>query len=252
MKKYNISEQSKVLVEHILSQDYLKANDLLTKLINEAEEEREKQVADEFGFDDSQDNGEEIPNDGSDEVQLDGTNEDISDSEANEIVDDTIEIACQINTKIISKLFDKISMLKQLLNNAKLDEDSREFIKFDTSISYYSDKLQDLQGKTNPGIDQSKVEEALTKIDSAIEQLTGELDNNSSEDLTDVASPEEVSNMTNNKDSKEDENSKEDEYSKEDENSKEDKTSKEDEDAKENKDSKEDENSEDDFDSLFS
>lgn len=197
MKKHNIREQSKILVEHILNKDYLNANDLLTKLVNEAEEDRESQVEEEFGFDDAPEGGEETPNDGSDDVQLDGSTEGISDDEANKAVDDAVEIACQINAKIISKLFDKVSALKQTLDNAGLDQDSRDFIKFDTSITYYSDKLQDLQGKTNPGVDQSKVEEALNKIDSAIEQLNGEIGGSDSTDnATNVASPEDVSEVT--------------------------------------------------------
>lgn len=196
MKKHNLREKSRLLVEHVLNKEFLAANSVLEKLIAEAEEDRENEVSEEFGFD-SEEGGEETPNDGGDDTQLDGSSEEsseegISDKDADKVVDDTIEITCQINAKIIAKLFDKISALKQALDNADLDQDSREFIKFDTSITYYSDKLQDLQGKTNPGVDQSKVEEALNKIDTSLDQLNGELGGSSDENTADVASPEEI------------------------------------------------------------
>lgn len=196
MKKHNLREKSRLLVEHVLNKEFLAANSVLEKLIAEAEEDRENEVSEEFGFD-SEEGGEETPNDGGDDTQLDDSSEEsseesISDKDADKVVDDTIEITCQINAKIIAKLFDKISALKQALDNADLDQDSREFIKFDTSITYYSDKLQDLQGKTNPGVDQSKVEEALNKIDTSLDQLKGELGGSSDENTADVASPEEI------------------------------------------------------------
>lgn len=196
MKKHNLREKSRLLVEHVLNKEFLAANSVLEKLIAEAEEDRENEVSEEFGFD-SEEGGEETPNDGGDDTQLDSSSEEsseegISDKDVDKVVDDTIEIACQINAKIIAKLFDKISALKQALDNADLDQDSREFIKFDTSITYYSDKLQDLQGKTNPGVDQSKVEEALNKIDTSLNQLKGELGGSSDENTADVASPEEI------------------------------------------------------------
>lgn len=196
MKKHNLREKSRLLVEHVLNKEFLAANSVLEKLIAEAEEDRENEVSEEFGFD-SEEGGEETPNDGGDDTQLDSSSEEsseegISDKDVDKVVDDTIEITCQINAKIIAKLFDKISALKQALDNADLDQDSREFIKFDTSITYYSDKLQDLQGKTNPGVDQSKVEEALNKIDTSLDQLKGELGGSSDENTADVASPEEI------------------------------------------------------------
>ena len=196
MKKHNLREKSRLRVEHVLNKEFLAATSVLEKFIDEAEEDRENEVSEEFGFD-SEEGGKETPNDGGDDTQLDGSSEEsseesISDKDADKVVDDTIEIACQINAKIIAKLFDKISALKQALDNADLDQDSREFIKFDTSITYYSDKLQDLQGKTNPGVDQSKVEEALNKIDTSLDQLKGELGGSSDENTADVASPEEI------------------------------------------------------------
>jgi hypothetical protein len=68
-------------------------------------------------------------------------------------------------------MFDTIAELKQALEDKGLDVNSKEFIKSDVSIAYYSDKLQEFQGKTNPGVDQAKLEEALDKIFEALEQL---------------------------------------------------------------------------------
>ena len=195
MKKHNLREKSRLLVEHILNKDFLEANSVLEKLISEAEEDRENAVSAEFGFE-SEEGGDETPNDGGEDVQLDASPEGMSDEDATKTVDDAIEIACQINAKIVAKLFDKVSALKQDLDNANLDQDSREFIKFDTSITYYSDKLQDLQGKTNPGVDQAKVEEALNKIGTSLDQLKGEIGSGSSDDSIDVASPEQIASAS--------------------------------------------------------
>ena len=140
MKKHNLREKSRLLVEHILNKNFLEANSVLEKLISEAEEDRENEVSEEFGFD-TEEGGDVTPNDGGEDVQLDASPEGMSDEDATKAVDDAVEIACQINAKIVAKLFDKVSALKQDLDNANLDQDSREFIKFDTSITYYSDKL---------------------------------------------------------------------------------------------------------------
>ena len=195
MKKHNLREKSRLLVEHILNKDFLEANSVLEKLISEAEEDRENAISAEFGFE-SEEGGDETPNDGGEDVQLDASPEGMSDEDATKTVDDAIEIECQINAKIVAKLFDKVSALKQDLDNANLDQDSREFIKFDTSITYYSDKLQDLQGKTNPGVDQAKVEEALNKIGTSLDQLKGEIGGGSSDDSIDVASPEQIASAS--------------------------------------------------------
>ena len=188
-------ELTQEIFEHILNKDFLEANSVLEKLISEAEEDRENAVSAEFGFE-SEKGGDETPNDGGEDVQLDASPEGMSDEDTTKAVDDAIEIECQINAKIVAKLFDKVSALKQDLDNANLDQDSREFIKFDTSITYYSDKLQDLQGKTNPGVDQAKVEEALNKIGTSLDQLKGEIGGGSSDDSIDVASPEQIASAS--------------------------------------------------------
>jgi hypothetical protein len=210
MKKRNMRKQAKILVEHILDKDPISANSIFQKLILEAEEAREEEVADELDLDLPEDDNAEtgdtaetndievdVDEDSIDETG-DGTIEGMEESsgmsaeESDKIVDDIVEINCQINAKLVSNLFDKIAELKNKIESLGLDENSREYLKYDVSIQYYSDKLQDLQNKTNPGIDQSKVEEAITKIQTAVEQLAGEVNGNSEEEELDIESPEEV------------------------------------------------------------
>ena len=205
--KKNLRKDSKLLVEHILNKDPLAANSVFQRLIMEAEEEREAEVDEELGLDDIDDmddaetddfGGDDLGGDdaadlgddfGGDESESDI--ESLDNDETEKIVDDIVEINCQINAKMISNLFDKIAQLKSQIAELGLDENSREYLKYDVSIQYYSDKLQDLQNKTNPGIDQSKVEGALEKIATAIEQLCGEAGGENT-DIDDINSPEEV------------------------------------------------------------
>lgn len=207
-KKELRRKQSELLVEHILNKDPISANSIFQKLIMEAEEEREEEVLAEL--DDSTDGSEDkeeteeieelddsTEEGGDEEFDSDDTEsvEGLDSDETNKNVDDIIEINCQINAKMISNLFDQIAAIKNNIEGLNLDPNSREYLKYDVTIQYYSDKLQDLQSKTNPGIDQTKVEEALTKISTAIEQLKVEVggSNEDDGDITDVETPEEVS-----------------------------------------------------------
>ena len=207
-KKELKRKQSELLVEHILNKDPISANSIFQKLIMEAEEEREKEVLDELELDDSDEGtDEELAEDNEfdtdDAESVDG----LDSEETNNTVDDIIEINCQINAKMISTLFDQIAAIKNNIEGLNLDPNSREYLKYDVTIQYYSDKLQDLQSKTNPGIDQAKVEEALNKISTAIEQLKSEVGGDASddEDITEIETPEEVSAENNLGDSEEDE-----------------------------------------------
>ena len=186
MKNRNLREQAKELVNQILNKDPLSANKTFAKLIMEAEEQREEEVSDELGLDEN--NAEDSKNLNEDETTSNTSNE-----ETDKIVDDIIEINCQINAKMISNLFDQIAELKNKIENLELDPNSREYLKYEVTIQYYSDKLQDLQNKTNPGIDQSKVETSLEKISNALKQLEGEIGGNNDSNLTDIQTPEEIS-----------------------------------------------------------
>jgi hypothetical protein len=211
MKKHNLRKQSKLLVESILDKDPITANSIFQRLILEAEEEREDDVLAELGLDDAEDTGsddaENTDDLGLDDAEDDGADTDDAEAaddlgmaddvesmnvdEAEDTVDDIVEINCQINAKLISNLFDKIAELKTQVEGLGLDESSREYLNYDVAIQYYSDKLQELQGKTNPGIDQTKVQTAIDKIDAAIQELSGKVRGGSTDDFS-IDSPAEV------------------------------------------------------------
>ena len=210
MKKHNLRKQSKLLVESILDKDPITANSIFQRLILEAEEEREDDVLAELGLDDVEDTGSSDA-ENTDDLGLDDTEnaegtddaeaaddlgmtddvESMNADEAEDTVDDIVEINCQINAKLISNLFDKIAELKTQIEGLGLDESSREYLNYDVAIQYYSDKLQELQGKTNPGIDQTKVQTAIDKIDAAIQELSGKVSGGSTDDFS-IDSPAEV------------------------------------------------------------
>jgi uncharacterized protein YoxC len=162
----------------------------------EAEEDREADALAELGLDEPTEETDEVEDAEIEETDetlenIEGDIDAIDNEESDKLVDDIVEINCQINAKMISNLFDQIAELKTKVEGLGLDEGSREYLKYDVSIQYYSDKLQDLQNKTNPGIDQTKVETAIEKISNAIKELTGEMSGDSDESF-DVDSPEEV------------------------------------------------------------
>ena len=195
-KKRNLREQSVLLVESILDKDPITANSIFQRLILEAEEAREEEVLDELGLDDEIIDETDVEVEEGDaetaaELGMEDSVDDMSNEESDKIVDDIVEINCQINAKMISKLFDKIAEIKTKILNLELDENSREYLKYDITIQYYSDKLQNLQNKTNPGIDQEKVEIALQKISEALDEL--DADSSKAEtDITDINTPDEV------------------------------------------------------------
>jgi len=207
----SIKDNTKLLVEQILNGNLLDANSTLASLVIEAENQRENQirqtifeaegdeaeaddteaveddVADEAPADDTEEGGDEAidttdidePTDGDPNLgdSLDNSVEDaaVSEGEMTEMSNDVVEINCEINQKIISKLYDKISNLKTTLNSKDMDHDTREYITLETKLSYYGNKLEELQSKTNPAIDQTKVEERINKIEAALKTLESEI-----------------------------------------------------------------------------
>ena len=217
MKK-DLRANAKRLVEEIINEDFLSANETLGKLILEAEENREADVADDIDDtgddtgDEAAEGGDEAAEGGEEEVNTDGIDEptdgdpnlgdaledDISDqavgeAEMSEMSNDVVEISCEINQKIISKLYDKISNLKTALNEKDMDQDGREYVTLETKLSYYGNKLEELQTKTNPAIDQKKVEERIQIIDDALKTLESEIQGDSSE-VEDVKTNEQLDN----------------------------------------------------------
>ena len=209
-----LRKKSRLLVEQVLSESFLDANSTLASLIMEAEENREEDVAEtlddtegtDTGADDSAENSEEINTDGIGEPDngspnlgdsLDGSVEDdadqaVGEGEMTEMSNDVVEINCEINQKIISKLYDKISNLKTTLNTKDIDHDTREYITLETKLSYYGNKLEELQSKTNPAIDQAKVEERINIIDAALKSLESAI--GGSGEVSDVESTDELDN----------------------------------------------------------
>lgn len=206
--KLSIREKSKLLVQSILNKQTLSANKLLQKLILQAETEREKIInrlileqdedlddEDDEGddLDDLDDEGGDQSGDDLDGEDSEGEEDQTSEADVDNKVDDALQIQCEINAKRITSMFDSIAELKQALDEKGLDVNSKEYIKSEVSIQYYSDKLQEFQGKTNPGVDQAKLEEALDKIFEALGQLKEQLGVQDGEDVdTDIDSPEEA------------------------------------------------------------
>lgn len=207
----SLKENSRLLVEQILNERFLDANSTLAKLITEAEENREEEVAESLGMEDDEDaasegSEEEIntddigePDNGSpnlgdslDQSVEEAGDQSVGEGEMTEMSNDVVEINCEINQKIISKLYDKISNLKTTLNAKDLDHDTREYITLETKLSYYGNKLEELQSKTNPAIDQTKVEERINIIDAALKSLEAEI--GGSDEISDVESTDELEN----------------------------------------------------------
>jgi hypothetical protein len=129
------------------------------------------------------------------DIDANGDIEGDAEADAEEIVDttnDITDINCEVNSKVISILFDKLAEIKSKVNALNLDPSTREAIKYSVTIEYYSDKLLDLQSKTTPETDQSRVEEALNAIEKSLDSLLSELGANDSEEFDEVKTPEEV------------------------------------------------------------
>ncbi len=204
----SLRSKSKILVEQILNENFLNANETLQTLINEAEENREEEVDQTLGSDEDlegntgNDSEETINTDGIDEPSngspnlgdsLDQSVEDsdsedqsVDEGEMTEMSNDIVKINCEINQKVISMLFDKIANLKTILNAKDIDHDTREYIALETKLSYYGDKLETLQSNANPAIEQDKVEERLNIIEAALKSLEAEI--GGSNEVTDVKS----------------------------------------------------------------
>ena len=211
-----LKDKTKLLVENILGNKLLEANVLLEELIKEAEAIREDDIsatlndeavasdeassdADETVKEPSIDENEEAeqinePTDGDPTLGdnltdglADDTDEEnsLGNGELSEMSNDIVEINCEINQKIIGKLYDKISNMKSQLVSLNLNTDEREYISLETKLSYYGNKLEELQSKTNPAIDQTKVEERISIIDKALKTLESEINGSDTEGMGD-------------------------------------------------------------------
>lgn len=208
-----IKSKSRRLVQQILSEEFLEANDTLVSLLTEAEQDREDTISgqtldqEDAETDQTQTNDANLqsnqpsldqidqPSDGSPNLgdSLDNSFQDnsISQGESDEMTNDVIEIKCEVNQKIISKLCDKIANLKTALISKQLDKDSREYITLETSLAYYGNHLSQLQTKTNQAIDQDKVQQKIEIISAALKTLETQIGTGPT-DVSDVQSTAEL------------------------------------------------------------
>lgn len=223
MKRHNLRPTSKLLVQSILKGDVLSADNLFKKLITEAQEDREAEAAaevegeqfEDISFEDTDDteldtaDGEEQTIDDStqtaeedlsvdteDELDEELANEKSADlDEDKELSDDIDDIAIikkGVNQKMVSNLFDKIANMKNAIEGLDLDPESREYITYDYSLNYYSDKLLTIQTKVNEEADQTIITAALDKIKTSLEQLAGEAGIEDALSIDDIKTPNQI------------------------------------------------------------
>ena len=222
MKRHNLRPTSKLLVQSILKGDVLSADQLFKKLITEAQEDRQAEAAAEIegeqfedvSFDESDDTEidateeeqtiddstqtaeEDLSVDTEDELDEELANEKSADlDEDKELSDDIDDIAIikkGVNQKMVSNLFDKIANMKNAIEGLELDPESREYITYDYSLNYYSDKLLTIQTKVNEEADQTIITAALDKIKTSLEQLAGEAGIEDALSTDDIKTPNQI------------------------------------------------------------
>lgn len=222
MKRHNLRPTSKLLVQSILKGDVLSADQLFKKLITEAQEDRQAEAAaevegeqfEDVSFDESDDTEidaaeeeqtigdstqtaeEDLSVDTEDELDEELANEKSADlDEDKELSDDIDDIAIikkGVNQKMVSNLFDKIANMKNAVEGLDLDPESREYITYDYSLNYYSDKLLTIQTKVNEEADQTIITAALDKIKTSLEQLAGEAGIEDALSTDDIKTPNQI------------------------------------------------------------
>lgn len=222
MKRHNLRPTSKLLVQSILKGDVLSADQLFKKLITEAQEDRQAEAAaevegeqfEDVSFDESDDTEidateeeqtigdstqtaeEDLSVDTEDELDEELANEKSADlDEDKELSDDIDDIAIikkGVNQKMVSNLFDKIANMKNAIEGLELDPESREYITYDYSLNYYSDKLLTIQTKVNEEADQTIITAALDKIKTSLEQLAGEAGIEDALSTDDIKTPNQI------------------------------------------------------------
>ena len=222
MKRHNLRPTSKLLVQSILKGDVLSADQLFKKLITEAQEDRQAEAVaevegeqfEDVSFDESDDTEidateeeqtiddstqtaeEDLSVDTEDELDEELANEKSADlDEDKELSDDIDDIAIikkGVNQKMVSNLFDKIANMKNAIEGLDLDPESREYITYDYSLNYYSDKLLTIQTKVNEEADQTIITAALDKIKTSLEQLAGEAGIEDALSTDDIKTPNQI------------------------------------------------------------
>ena len=230
-KKTNaIRNQCRKLAELVLEGNILDANELLLKIVNEAQERRERDICriileqeeeepdtDDTELDDAEDeedgpsaedDGEELGNDlggGMDSTDGEAPDEDmgeegagveedgISNAEIKDFVSGNVKVECSVNKTIIIQNIDLLCGLMSKLNSLGLDHRDRKYIRFSKYIEYYTNALSELQEKCIPTISQDKVKEALDGIEANIKAIESQLKAElGEEDVDDVKSVDEL------------------------------------------------------------
>ena len=213
-KILSIKDQCRILVESILDNDLLNANDTLHKLVNEMQEQREDSIIksliaeqDEEENEDKEENSsndiaededtdtsdlntddseleDNVNNDSEESIDEDDENI-VGDGKLNEMSIEMANLNHSLNKAKIKKLYNKISTLKTQLNALNLDTDEMEYIELDTKLSFYSEVLETLQQQSMPGIDgteQSEITDKINIVFKALKTLESEINANTTED----------------------------------------------------------------------
>jgi hypothetical protein len=197
-RELNIKKHAKLILEADEDLDMDLDMDMDLDETAEGDDVEDISTEEESVDDDLGDLGDLEADETADDIDADGEiegEESDAEAEAQEIVDTTnavTDINCEVNAKVISLLFDKLADIKSRANALSLDPSSREAIKYSVTIEYYSDKLLELQSKTTPETDQTRVEEALNAIETALDSLIEELGGEEENDFDEVKTPKEV------------------------------------------------------------
>ena len=214
-------KHTRLLVESILKGNTQKADRLLSKLITEAQDEREDQAKAEasaqLGIQPQEEEGQDSPAEGEDEFDdiedsddefesLDDDtaqdpvgdeefgspqeNEIETDSELNELVDKQVNFECQINNLVLNDLINQVADLKTTLeNNTSFDKHSREFYEIKVPLQYYSETLLKIQKNITPLVNQDDIKKQLDEIKSSLQQLSDKI---GTEDSLTIDTPDQV------------------------------------------------------------
>lgn len=224
-KHFSIKKACKILVEHVINENYLEANVVLENLIKNIEKQRENSIykrvileADE-NVEELGDNMEVENTSGDETEEVDVTMETETDSssepetedvdlgenlseeeddvenqvgngKANEMATLISNLNHKLNKAKINKLYNKISTLKSLLNASDLDKKEMKYLELDTSLAFYSEALEALQQQSMPGVEgteQQEISEKIELINEALKKLASEIEN-----IGDEAEAEEV------------------------------------------------------------
>lgn len=235
MKKTDMKQNYRLLVENILKGDLVSSNDILSKILEESEAAREDAIekivleqsdaeipddegavtttAEEEAAAQQQegstenaetavedDDGEPDDNDtdlGDDLADATGATDDdlenkVGEGKLTELGNDEVEINCEINRKMITIYSDKLANLKTRLNSMGLEKQERQYVTFEANITYYSNKLRELQEKCEITHDQNEVKDRLDIIDNAIKTLESQITAGGEGDVPPVETTEEL------------------------------------------------------------